>query len=30
MYYAGLRPEEATELRRMNITRLPKEPDEWD
>jgi hypothetical protein len=29
MYYAGLRPEEATELRRMNITRLPEEPDEW-
>jgi hypothetical protein len=29
MCYAGLRPEEATELRRMNITRLPEEPDEW-
>jgi len=29
MYYAGLRPEEATELRRMNLTRLPEAPDEW-
>ena len=29
MYYAGLRPEEASELRRENLTRLPEEPGQW-
>jgi integrase len=29
MYYAGLRPEEASELRRENLTNLPDQPDQW-
>ena len=29
MYYAGLRPEEASELRRENLTHLPERPDQW-
>lgn len=29
MYYAALRPEEASELRVRNLTSLPDEPDAW-
>ena len=29
MYYAGLRPEEAVELRRHNVVQLPREPASW-
>jgi integrase len=29
MYYAGLRPEEASELRRENLARLPEEAGQW-
>jgi len=29
MYYAALRPEEVSELRRSNLTHLPEQPGHW-